>query len=367
MTTTYAMELSSAGFEAMLLDLSMMDRKTGFGYLRLLAYLRRFGSVPSDERSFASILGITVRYLRERAWPLLEDRIVLSDDGRRYFDPDITPARKRDAVGRPAVDDPRKNQQQRDAANIRHTRERMQKDALAHADRMRSDAETHANSMRGASKTHAENDADRIADASPDASGASRAPPPPLASSSFSQPVQTPGESEEGRKQEGEGARASADAPAHADRMRLDASAHADRMRSDAPRHAERMPGRTRMTADWAPSAADRQFASGLGYNPDEIAAAMRDHYLSNGETRLDWGARYRSWCREEAKRDAQRQQGNITMAIPGGAAPRQKEGRGIAGLVERHLAGGESALSRDKHTTLDGRAEEVGRERSIA
>jgi hypothetical protein len=44
----------------------------------------------------------------------------------------------------------------------------------------------------------------------------------------------------------------------------------------------------------------------------------MRDHYLGSGETRQDWDARFRSWCRDEARRDAQRRQSNVTISIPG-------------------------------------------------
>jgi hypothetical protein len=346
------MELSPAGFEAMLLDLSMMDRKTGTGYLRLLSYLRRFGSVPSDDRSFASILGVTVRYLRERAWPLLEDRVVLSDDGRRYFDPDITPARPRRAAGAPGPVE--KSKQHQTAANIRHARTRMQKDATAHALGMRPHAETHGNSMRDASKTHAEIDANACPDASPDASDAyasSRAPSLSLSSPSFSQPSQIPGESEEGRKQEREGARASADAPAHAESCDPHANGHAPAHAESCDPHANghasaaasarrssRRSARpsvvgSRITADWQPEPADRLEAQKRGLDPDETATAFRDYYLGkSGALSPDWSARFRSWCRREA---APSRQHHLTMAVRGNK-PQKPPSNGYDALVLR-------------------------------
>ena len=87
---SWAMELSPTGFNEMLTDLSMMDRKTGMAFLKLCGYLRRFGSVPATENALIGILGVTRRFLRDTSWPLLQDRLESSEDGLRYVDPEIT-------------------------------------------------------------------------------------------------------------------------------------------------------------------------------------------------------------------------------------------------------------------------------------
>ena len=175
MSSTLA-ELSPAGIYELGADLRALGHKTGLGWLQLAGHLRRFGSIPADERSVASILGVTVRFLRERAWPLLEDRLTLSDDGRRYTCPDIGPwSGRQRAIARAPDRTAEKSTQHQWAANARWGKNRQrdegpQPDASeAHAERMRTHAETHVISMRGASETHEIG----CVDASPDASDAS--------------------------------------------------------------------------------------------------------------------------------------------------------------------------------------------------
>jgi hypothetical protein len=63
-----------------------------------------------------------------------------------------------------------------------------------------------------------------------------------------------------------------------------------------------------RLPADWKPSPADREFAMGLGCDPDAIAAHFRDYWHSKpgqNATKLDWAATWRNWCRSESRRRA--------------------------------------------------------------
>ena len=219
----------------------------------------------------------------------------------------------------------------------------MQADALAHAERMRSDAETHVIPMRGASKTHAESDADRMrgasdsaSDSASGASASSRAPSLSLSDSSLSESEQNQRDSSGER----ESARASADAPAHAEtdanRMRFDAPAHAE---SDAPTDATRdAPGaanaspakaprradppvrHTRLPEDWKPGADILAIIQKAGRDPEPIAAAFRAHYKANGAARADWDAAFAGWWLRQPAFDPPSQRNLPPMAIKGGA-----------------------------------------------
>jgi hypothetical protein len=312
----WAMELTPAGFDAMLVDLSFMDRKTGRAYLQLMGYLRRFGSVPTGERALASVLNVTVRFLNEVAWPLLEDRLVRSDDGKRYFSPGVTAdgGSRRTTQGPTAS--PEKSPRHQKASLARWHPKGVDSDASAHASddasRMQPDAKMHAKSMHDASEMHAKS----APDASPDASDASA----PASAPALSLPLTSLPESQEnwrdslGEREDG--------------RMRVDASGHASddasRMQPDASKHgptagppklhevrASARPDRTRLTADWMPTEADEAFAKALGQHPDAIAGAFRDHYLGTGDVKLDWNSAFRSFCRKQPSFGP--------LAIPGG------------------------------------------------
>lgn len=320
---SWAMELSPGGFDGMFADLAMMDRKTGRAYLQLLGYLRRFGSVPSGERALASVLGVTVRFLREVAWPLLEDRLELSADGRRYSDPDITASRSRRPAAEP-TDDRTKNQQQQDAANARWAKQRAARDPAqtdaqtraeahpeAHAEPMRTHAETHVISMRGASETHAKN----ASFASSDASDASTLAHARALSPSGTSLSESP-ESWRDSLGEREGAPMRDDAPAHASG---DAPACEPHRVSRRKQQAAARPS-TPISPDWKPTPEDALAARGRGFDPDELAKGFRDWYLGNGEQSPDWNAKFRTWMRRE-KSPPNGMQGSIKLPIGGGAS----------------------------------------------
>lgn len=352
------MELSPAGFEEMLTDLSYMDSRTGIAFLKLWGYLRRFGSAPTGERAFASILGVTIRRMNEVVWPLLEVRLELSEDGKRYTSPDITGGKRRSGI--PAAPVPQaKSLRHQVASRVRWAgRERRQAEAAMHAamhasmheGRMQPDAKMDAFSTTDACGFASADASPHASDASVDASDASALHARPLSlseasllSSSLQTPEDSLGESERARAS---AAGASLDAPrmqtdatmhasGDASRMQTDASADASaNASSDASEHADlggpgsqpRRPkhrhrglrvsaaaARTRMTPDWAPAAADEAFARDLGNHPATIAGAFRDHYLANGEIKLDWSAAFRGWCR--------RQLTFGPMVMPGGKA----------------------------------------------
>ena len=61
-----------------------------------------------------------------------------------------------------------------------------------------------------------------------------------------------------------------------------------------------------RLSDDWKPSTEDRAFASDLGLNPDQEAAAFRDYWTALPGARgrkLDWSKTFRNRCRELGKR----------------------------------------------------------------
>jgi hypothetical protein len=59
----------------------------------------------------------------------------------------------------------------------------------------------------------------------------------------------------------------------------------------------------TRLAPDWQPSSEDRGYAERKGLDPDVLAEAFRDWWLakSRDDTKRDWHATWRTWCRREA------------------------------------------------------------------
>jgi len=326
---SYAMELSPAGYNELLVDLDQLGPKVGRALIKARAYLRRFGSLPTSERALATILGLTVRFLGEVAWPLLQDRLVLSGDGERYYDPDISAARPRHATERPKAD---RRAQASAASQKRWDRERARRDqtemamamgAPEHADTdANPDAKSHANGMLIASENSAismlgasENDAVRIAVASPDVARA-RPPTPFLPSLNPNATTQN----QEGERG-GEGGKDAREADAGS--MRTDANQHANQ---HANRHAIRIrPADPPVLSapippDWEPDAAGVLEARKRGLDPIEFASKFRDHYLHSGGLSNDFQAQFRNWCRE-----GQRSSGGQARPIAaGGGQPKE-------------------------------------------
>ena len=65
----------------------------------------------------------------------------------------------------------------------------------------------------------------------------------------------------------------------------------------------EAPPRRARLPRDWSPTPESRQFAIGLGLDPDAIAPMFRDYWQATGKPMLDWKAAWQVWCRREAQR----------------------------------------------------------------
>jgi hypothetical protein len=306
---SYAMELSPAGFREMLVDLDLLGMKIGRAWLRAQFYARRFGSLPSGERALASILGVTVRYLSEVAWPLLADRLVLSEDGARYYDPEITSAAVRRAADKPSAD---VSAQRSKAAQTRWERQRQQTEMLMpigsdqHAKPDANGMQNHANGMQ--------TDAKVPMISTTDASGlhpllARADSPPPPSSSLLPSSVQAESLPSEGVLGEGE-SRASGDAQP----MQTDATEH-------APGYANRMAKAGTLAplpADWQPSSAAMGDCAKAGYNPAVTVAEFCAHYRANGETRADWDAAFIRWIQRQPEFDARKPAGGAQM-------PRQK------------------------------------------
>src|SRR5258708_5927497 len=208
----WAMALSPAQWDELNWDLGGMDPKTGKAFLRLCGYLRRFGTVPTGERAFASALGVTVGFLRKTAWPLLEARLDISPDGQRYFIPEIIGARSQ----RTPAPTPEKSPRHVKAANSRWHQDASNSDASMHEERMQPDAKPDAKSTADASEMHATVHV-FASDRAPSLSVL-------LASSVSSQPTVGSVKSEEEIEREKEIARARADAPGMQLSMQNDAN-----------------------------------------------------------------------------------------------------------------------------------------------
>jgi hypothetical protein len=308
--------LSVADILELRADLAM-GKKLLEGYLNLVVYLQRFGSVPAGDRALSSVLGFTVRYLRDVAWPLLQDRLVMSDDGQRYYDPDISAVRpQRRAPGAPVVQ--QKSPQHQAAALTRHARARTEAEAhaKAHAERMETHADDHTNTMRGASETHAQNDADACADAF-GASSPAHTNSLSLREGSVEQPIEK--ESVLERESSHTGARddASDDASSHArthkNHAETHASAHAQGIRPI-------LPSVRPIRADWKPSAETRATAETIRKDVDVQIQNFIRFNTGRGNTAADWDALFPRFLEHANEYDERRgPQSSLPIVISGG------------------------------------------------
>jgi hypothetical protein len=341
-----AMAMSPAQWDEVTAALDGMDAKTAKAFMKLCGYLRRFGSVPSTDRALASILGITVGFLRNRTWPLLEARLELTSDGQRYSIPEITGVRSQ-RTPEPIVE---KSKQHQAAAFARHARARAEVEA--HAERIQSDAKAHTNFMRDASEAHAETDAN----ASIDASGASSSAGVnslSLREGSVEQAI------EKVRVLERESSRADENGDVQAD-----AEAHARTHKNHAPTHAKAHAGRTipippvvrPILPDWKPSAETRIRGEAIRKDVDAQVQKFIDFNTGKGNTAADWDALFPRFLEHANEHDARRNpQSSLQIVIPGGksepesqSAPKEPDepiiGTGLEmqwGRVQRSLGKG--------------------------
>ncbi len=318
-------ELSAAGWSELFLDIGSLGPKTGIGWLRMSAQLKRFGSIPADERSVASILGVSLKFLRERAWPLIEVRLQVSEDGRRYTCPDIAPSggRARAPAPKPAAEPSKEDSQQKKAAVARWAKQR-QRDAEAHArahpethtERMRPDAETHDNSVRGASETHAEN----ASDAHTDASDVAR-PDSLSKGDSTSDSQENPGLERESADAGADAAGCASDAPADAPRMQSNASADAPADASEPPKKGSTRAISRLLPDDWAPSGAARAEAERIGADLEAEAAKFRNVSSSSGTKSFNWDASFMVWLRRFAEYTERQRKIPLVQTLQGGKA----------------------------------------------
>jgi hypothetical protein len=73
------------------------------------------------------------------------------------------------------------------------------------------------------------------------------------------------------------------------------------------------------MSEDWQPPKAVSEYCANLlGCDLTETLESFRDHFLANGETKLDWGAALRGWCRRKMEFDSQRRQMPLVRTVAG-------------------------------------------------
>lgn len=316
----WAAELSAAGRASFAEEADFMGPKNERVYRRLTLYIARVGSAPNDDRTLGEITGVTGRYFRQRAWPILQD-IFKVRDNRLYH-----PAIDRGAVLVAKQTDPARSEHARKAANAGWEQRRnlrlvpnehdgndvesriehdgndresgMPIDAHEHAQNMLVDAQLHGISMPGAS----------IAGA-------------PARALSLSKEDSLPSESlPNDRESFAERERAHAighngnDMPTDA---REHLNGHAPAAQRARSRRSQPSDALMAMTFDWEPSPASEHEARKRGIDPAELTAKFRNHYIGTGELKANWDGPYRNWCRTECQTDGQRRQGHMTMALP--------------------------------------------------
>jgi hypothetical protein len=274
----WVMELSPAGMASYAADADMMSPKVERVYRRLMFYCRRFGSAPDELRSLAEILGVTARYLRDRAWPILQDLFEARDG--RLFHPEVERATGRAARAVLA------EKSATYSANARKRWDRQQTEML-----MPIGQGADATGMQNGMQTDAKNPAISM----PVASGFAEVASPSdaralsLSPSSLSSTSLDSGDSEsEERKEEG---------------ARVAREADANSMQSDANLHAAapaKPPPLAPLPADWQPSPAVAEQARTLGLDPVAVAVRFCAHYTARGTKMADWDAQFVSWCHRE-------------------------------------------------------------------
>jgi hypothetical protein len=318
--------LSAADCEDYLSLSAGYERKTGDAVKSLMVILRLRGSIWFDERNLAAAAGVTRSYWRDRVWPAVED-VFEVEDGRLYH-PEI------ERVARPD----RSAERRGGKANAlsgwgkRRERDRSQPAMLmplaggqADANSMQSGMQSHAKPMQNAAQNPMISTAtDSVLHDFASASDARARPHSPSERENL--PSESPEIQEEDSLSHGGEGKPRADARS----MRTDANRHAKSMRT-----ADAKPPPAPIAEDWQPNAAGVLEARKRGLDLEEVVPDFRDHFLHKGEESSNWDARFRRWCREEAKRRAAGAQRGLVMPITGGGAPRGKRDLLTRMLVE--------------------------------
>ncbi len=328
MNRAFATELSPAGYTDLAYELSEMDPKSAIGWFRALAYFARWGSMPADQKSVCAILGVTPRHMRERAWPMIENRLELSDDERRYF----LPRSANDGRGRmaPPPQAPKSSRHVKAARtrwgneNVPGNDDTPKTGPEMHPDASEDASPLHENGCNGDAKTPAKSTTDAYGFASPDASvasDASRTLSPSLASASLSEDLEesTPSESE------GERAGASASGGADATVDATDASGHAKPdATGDAKPDATKLPNPPAklhlLPHDWTPPADITDEIAEAGDDPAKIAAMFVAYHRARASKFSDWREAYRAWWMRQPSFDPPvNREMPLMRNIPGG------------------------------------------------
>jgi hypothetical protein len=298
-------------------DAFMMDTRSFGGYVKLVGYISRIGSAPTDDRDLATILGITVGSLRKRTWPLIEHLFVEHGDGRMTHPrvQHMAPAHK--GVS-PTLSEKRR------AAGRAGGKQRV-------ANQANWQANPQANGQANPSKNAANSTpvaSDFASDLPEFASRPAHARPPPSESSSLPDSLVRPVESEKESKGEGESADAGRQANFQANpQANGQANPLANGQASGLTKSPENgqkngsatAPRYTLLPDDWQPTTEAVEALRAGGFDPDHVARKFRLYCQANGKRAKDHDKAFELFFLKEDRHEPAQRSAPLARSIAGG------------------------------------------------
>lgn len=317
-------------------ELAILGSKIGAASVRLRFYLQRFGSIPADERTLATTLGVTPAFLRGRAWPVIGGRLRLTDDGTRYsldesqFHSDASaraaPAQAKSARHQAAAE--------KRWSRVRADRIHMLHASSTHASRMQADAQNSIESTSDASKnaqniadSHASSDAQAVqptADALRNVGDSG---------DNFLSDLKNAEKSMLDASQDSR-ARVERDSVEESVAVQIDTVSQRDTVseptssiQTKVQKNREREP--RPISKAWWPDSEGEEYCRARGYDMDWIVGRFRKYWAGMGGNRLDWNPGFQKWVDDErTPPPGPKRQGEMIMGMTGGKA--------LAGITER-------------------------------
>ena len=336
-----AHELSPGARAGLWIGLTAMVPKTAVACMRAEVYMAMYGSMPADERAVCGIVGVSLRYFRDRVWPEIEYCLSRTSNGKRY-----TLNRSRDGTAETAAEPPDgpplKNPDKQRGAHKMHELRRARlgnENVPGNDDAPKTGISVHDSASDPASPLHqnscrtdADNRAITMQAAYNSASVVHDPASPDVCTPTLSlSEVFLPETLEKvGTERESAPAGVQADADAAVDAEH--AAGDADDAGSDAPGDARPpaplpvnrkvvRPAKTFMSPDWKPRGDIVLEIEARGVDPQGIAAMFRAYSVANSSQWADWDAAYALWWARERKAPVNREMGWM-QSVPVNVTP---------------------------------------------